>query len=282
MNKEKFLIKLSVIAFVVISLFSNVYADNGKRIIGARANGMSDVSVSIVDFWSCANNQATLGFYERIAVGASYDNKFLLKNTSIASVGVVVPVKKIGVISCNMQFYGGTGYGNFLVGLCYSRSFGKVISASLQFDYLLNYFGDAYYGKRNGFTFEIGLYGRVTKNFSLGFHVYNPARLRMITYNDVKEYIPTVFRLGGSYRFGEKCLLGIDLIKDLDTRFQVATGLEYRFADYLVLRGGVKFPDFSFSLGLGTQVKGIQIDISSSYHTVLGYSPQLSIVYQIK
>ena len=168
------------------------------------------------------------------------------------------------------------------VGFAYAKSFASVFSFGLQFDYLLNYFDEATYGKRSGFTFETGIYGQVTKNFSLGFHVYNPARLKMITYNGIVEYIPTVLRLGMAYTFPKKCLIGFDLEKNLDTKMQCLAGVEYIVHQYLVLRGGVRIPDFSFSLGFGTQYKGLSIDFASSYHVYLGYSPQVSLVYAMK
>lgn len=261
---------------------SVVYADNGKLVVGSRYKGMADMSVSISDFWACSNNQAALGFYKHYAVGLYYENRYLLKNMSSAALGIVLPFEKVGVFSADIQFVGGSGFNTTKIGIAYSRAFGEIISASLQFDYLLNYFGDAYYGHRSGFTFEVGMYGKVTKNFFLGFHVYNPAHLKMITYNDIKEYIPTVFKFGGSYIFSKKCLVGIDLIKSLDTKLQIATGIEYIFGDYLTLRGGIRFPDFQCSVGVGTKFKALHIDFASSYHALLGYSPQISLCYDIK
>jgi hypothetical protein len=104
----------------------------------------------------------------------------------------------------------------------------------------------------------------------------------MITYNDVSEYIPTILRLAIACKFGKKCLAGFDVEKNLDTKMQCHAGVEYAFFEYFVLRGGLRFPDFSGSIGVGVQVKGLSIDVASSYHFHLGYSPQLSLAYAIK
>jgi hypothetical protein len=37
-----------------------------------------------------------------------------------------------------------------------------------------------------------------------------------------------------------------------------------------------------FALGAGLHFSMIQIDFASTYHSVLGYSPQISLIYTIK
>lgn len=260
-----------------------LYPANENTSIGARANGMGNVSVAVADFWSLYNNQAIMPFYGKMAAGIYYDNRYLLKETSTAVLGGTFPLKNgSDVFGFSLSHYGGGNFGEMKAGFAYSKSFASVFAFGLQFDYLLDYFKDAVYGKRSGFTFETGLYGQITKNFSLGFHVYNPARLKMVSYNGITEYIPTILRLGLSVRFKEKCVAGLEVEKNLDAKMQVHTGVEYAVMKYLVLRGGVRFPDFSFSLGFGTQWKGLSVDFSSSYHSYLGYSPQLALVYAIR
>ena len=267
----------------VFYVSASSYALNEPTGIGAKCKGMGGVSVAVIDFWAMQNNQAIMPFYEKMAVGVYYDNRFLLKETSTASVGFVFPAtKKNDYFGFSLNHYGGKNFGNLQAGFAYSKSFAKVFSFGLQFDYLYNYFGDAMYGHRSGFTFELGMYGQITPDFSLGFHVYNPARMKMITYNDVKEYIPTLLRLGMAYNFRKKCIVGFDIEKNLETKMQYLAGIEYIFADYFILRGGVRLPDFSFSLGMGTQLKKMVIDLAMSYHPQLGMSPQITVLYNIR
>ena len=250
---------------------------------GARSKGMGGISVALVDFWAMQNNQAIMPFYEKMAVGVYCDNRYLLKETSTEAVGFVFPAtKKNDYFGLSLNHYGGGNFGNLQAGLAYAKSFAKVFSFGLQFDYLYNYFGDATYGHRSGFTFEIGMYGQITQEFSIGCHLYNPARLRMITYNEVKEYIPTLLRLGVAYNFHKQCLVGLDIEKNLDTKMQYLAGVEYIFTEHFILRGGLRLPDFSFSLGMGTKLKNMAIDLALSYHTYLGISPQISVLYNIK
>ena len=276
MKKNHFLLLL-----LSFQLF--LYSANENSIIGTRARGMGDVTTAVSDFWAVYNNQAAMPFYGKTAAGMYYDNRYLLKETSTAALGGMFALKNgSDVFGMNLYHYGGGAYGELKIGFSYAKSFASVFSFGLQFDYLLDYFQDATYGKRSGFTFETGIYGQVTKNFSLGFHVYNPARLKMVTYNGITEYIPTILRLGLAYTFPEKCVVGFDVEKNLDTKIQCRTGVEYAVHQYLTLRGGLRFPDFSFNLGMGTHFKDLFIDFASSYHVYLGYSPQISLVYVIK
>ncbi len=260
---------------------SVLWAGNQFTGIGARSAAMSHVSVAVSDMWSCANNQAALGFYKHMAAGVHYENRYLTSFTSVGAVGAVFPVPRVGVWSMELQLQGGGGYNCMQAGVAYSRAFGRYVAVGLQFDYLLHYFGEAYYGRVHGLTCELGVYGRVTPQLSLAFHAYNPFRLCMLGHKEEKEYIPTLLRMGLAYKLGS-CMLAGELIKDMDTRMNVAVAVEYEFARCVSLRAGVRLPDFEFSTGLGCRVKGVEIDLSSSYHSVLGYSPQISMVYNIK
>ena len=275
--------KNNIILVVLVSLPVMIsYADNQMSVLGAKAKGKADVSVAASDFWACNNNQAALGFYTSYAIGVYYENRFLTRFTSMGAIGVVCPIKKAGVLSTCVRMSGMGGFNQLQAGVAYSRAFGQYVGVGLQFDYLLNYFGESYYGRSHGFTFEVGIYGRVTPNLSLAFHVYNPARLRMLCSGDIKEYIPTLFRLGMEWHAGKNCELSVEMSKSLDTRLNGAVSVEYIFSPHLSLRAGMRLPDFVFSRGLGATIKDLTIDVSSSYHTVLGYSPQISLVYHFK
>jgi hypothetical protein len=277
------MLKKHSFSFILACFPLLLFSENENGIVGSRAKGMGDVATAISDFWSVYNNQAAMPFYGKTAAGTYYDNRYLLKETSTAVLGFTFPLKNgSDVFGTSLYHYGGGSYGKMKVGLAYAKSFASVFSFGLQFDYLLDYFKEATYGKRSGFTFETSIYGQVTKNFSLGFHVYNPARLKMVTYNNITEYISTILRLGMGYTFPQKCTIGFDIEKNLDTKMHYHAGVEYIVHQYLILRGGLRFPDFSFSLGFGTQYKGLSIDFASSYHSYLGYSPQLGLVYAIK
>ncbi|HSG68149.1 MAG TPA: hypothetical protein VK994_05535, partial [Bacteroidales bacterium] len=56
-------------------------------------------------------------------------------------------------------------------------------------------------------------------------------------------------------------------------------GAEYYFADRFFMRAGITTGPSKYSFGAGMKVNKLVIDISSSIHEWLGYSPQLSFTY---
>lgn len=281
MNANKQICR-QLLLYLLLSNSLLLYAINYTPVAGAKSAGMAHCSVAIKDFWSVFNNPAMMAYYNRLSVGLYYDNRYLLKETSTSCLGLMVPADKAGVFGFHLLHFGHVNYGELNAGFSYAKSFANVFSFGLRFDYLMNYFGDDTYGKCSGFTFEIGTYAQITKTLGLGFYVFNPAHLSMSTYNETKDYIPTIFRLGLVYEISKKCLLSLEAEKDMDLKALYRLGFEYKILDHLYLRTGVSFPHFEYAVGIGWKTKIFSIDFASSYHTVLGYSPQLSMIFNIK
>lgn len=67
--------------------------------------------------------------------------------------------------------------------------------------------------------------------------------------------------------------------KDIDHPARIKAGIEYQIADVLHLRGGVATNPSQYSFGVGLNVQHLKIDIASSYHQILGFTPGLSVNY---
>ncbi len=268
--------------FTLTFNFLSVSAINYLPTKGARSSAMAHASVALKDKSAIFNNPAIMAYNDGINVGLHYDNRFLLKETSTSSLGFVLPVEKVGAFGLQLSHFGGANYGELHTGLSYAKSFGNIISFGLGFYYLMNYFSEKTYGNCHGFAFDIGIYSQITKRLGIGFYTFNPARLKMCTYNDTKEYIPTLLRLGLSYDLSKKCLLITEIEKDLDKKFLYRIGLEYSIIDQLQIRTGCSFPYFEYSIGAGWKTNYLLVDFAFNYHFILGYSPQLSLIYTIK
>ncbi|TVQ94631.1 MAG: DNA-binding protein, partial [Bacteroidetes bacterium] len=60
------------------------------------------------------------------------------------------------------------------------------------------------------------------------------------------------------------------------------TGIEYRISDPLYIRGGIGTNPTTNAFGFGLELGNLNLDIATSFHHVLGYSPQLSFIYHFK
>jgi hypothetical protein len=261
--------------FLLIGFCQNLNAQIGNDFVGARSAAMGGYNVTFSDVWSTNNNQAGLGFIEDMSAGIYYENRFLLKETSYKACAFVLPVNK-GAFGISIASFGYTAYSETKAGLSYGQRFGDKFSLGVQLNYL-NTSLTQEYGSKTTITGAIGLIAKLSKELSLGVHVYNPNRSKLAEYNN--ERVPTIMKLGLDYRFSEKVMLAVSTEKDLDVDAIVNAGLEYHITDILYLRGGISTNPTQYAFGFGMQLKDFKVDLSSSFHQTLGITPGISIIY---
>lgn len=266
----------SVLLFIVS--FQQVYALNGNVPEGARSSAMGGASVALSDFWSLQNNQAGLAFYNQLSAGAYYENRFLTKELSLKSGGVVLPTNS-GVFGLKLSYFGFSQYNESKFGLAYARRLSEKIAVGIQLDYLLASFGNDY-GKKGIVTFEIGFLSKINDHLSLGAYIFNPINAKVADYAD--ERLPANIRLGASYAFDDKLMVTAEVEKDTEFDPMAKFGIEYRIIEEIYVRGGIATNPGLYSFGFGLNLKNLKLDFSSSIHQVLGYSPQISMIYRIK
>ena len=269
---RRILLSFCLSLFLLPKLFA---ADNYPT--GARSIGLANSSVTIADGWSAFQNQAALAWMDRISVGASYDNRFTISNLSTKGFVFTLPVKA-GTFALSGNVFGYSQYSEKKAGIAFAKKLGEKFSAGVQLDYLNTFINDDNYGSHTTFAVEAGLLAEPLKNFRIGLHVYNLSRAKLAEYAD--EKIPTIFRLGASYRFSEKLFWSIEEEKDIDQKAVFKSGLEYHVAEVLYLRGGISTNPTLFSFGFGLKMGNLMLDMASTYHQVLGFSPAVSLTYQ--
>ncbi len=272
MYKHKFLLLLCIF------FMTEVMAAGENVPEGARSSAMGGASVALADFWSLQNNQAGMAWQEHLTAGAYYENRFLVKELSLKSAGAVLPVR-YGVFGLKVSHFGYEQFNESKFGLAYARKLSERFAVGMQLDYLHTAIGGDY-GSHGALTFEVGLLARIDDHLSLGAHIYNPIRAQMADYAD--ERIAAAFRLGAAYAFDENLTLTAEAEKQSDFDVNLKFGIEYRLIPQLCVRGGIATDPALYSFGFGVLLGNLQIDISSSIHQVLGYSPQVGLIYHFK
>jgi hypothetical protein len=74
-------------------------------------------------------------------------------------------------------------------------------------------------------------------------------------------------------------LSDVEVEKDLVHKPVLRAGIEYHPAKTFFIRAGVLSNPVTFTLGAGLEFGNLKFDIASSYHMILGYSPQVSVTY---
>lgn len=243
---------------------------------GARATAIGDASVTLCDVFSTTTNQAGLAFMTNYSVGIYADRKFVNASINNFNGAVAIPVNnKVGTFGLSANYYGYKFYNETKIGLAYARKFGDKFSIGLQFDFLRMMIFEN--GSKNFYTFELGFQYKPWKVLTIGAHIYNP-----VPYKVDKVFgdrLPTVLKFGLGYEPSPKVLLAAEYEQDIHYKPQFKGGIEYRPIKYLHIRAGVQTTPFNANLGIGVNVKGLNIDLASSYHPVLGFTPQAALIY---
>ena len=272
--------KLKGVLILILFTFCSQFlpAQIGNDFLGARSAAMGGYNVTLSDVWSTNNNQAGLGFLEDMSGGIYYENRFLLKETSYKAGAFVLPVKT-GALGLSVSSFGFNLYNETKAGLSYGQRFGDKFSVGVQLNYLNTKLTQEY-GSKTSVTAAVGIIAKLSEEFTLGVHVYNPTRSKLTADNN--ERIPTIMKLGLDYRFSEKVLFAVSTEKDVDFDARVNAGIEYHITEMFYLRGGISTNPTQYAFGFGMQLTHFKIDLSSSFHQTLGITPGISIIYTKK
>jgi hypothetical protein len=245
--------------------------------MGARANSMSNAMVAVVDPWSFHHNPGALGFQKTVAGGICYENRFLLKELQSQGAVYVQPLKK-GVLSVGAQLYGFELYRTTRAGLGYSMLLAENFSVGVQMNYLGLQLREQY-GSLHTLTAELGLLYNISENWRIGASVFNLGRTKLAEYQN--ERFGTTMRLGTSYNLSSKVLLALEAEKNINYPLRAKIGLEYQPLSKFFIRGGLNTAPFEGTFGFGYKFKPLQLDLGSSYHQVLGWSPHFSLTFNL-
>lgn len=245
--------------------------------VGGKTNSIGNCSVALSEFWSCHNNPAGFANYNNIAVGLSYENRFLLKELAYKNIGVIIPFS-IGVIGITASQFGYNHYNENLLGLGLSRSFGPNLKIGLKLDYIFfKYSTD--YAKIQTATFELGLQYHINKSLCLGAYIFNPINVKLKTLNN--EKIPIIMRIGLSYFVNEDFLITAEVEENFENDFSYRFGLEYEIYKKIFVRSGFQLRPEIFTFGFGYDYNWFTIDISAQMNQILGASLSCSFIYKL-
>jgi len=262
-----------------IAVFSTflLQAQTLRRQIAANYIGLGAYSRSHADVFSFTANQASLAQLKRTAAGVYAERRFLLSqlNNYTAAIGLPTSTGNFGL---KAVYYGFTDYNETQLGLAYGRKLGSKIDIGAQF----NYHGIriAGYGNASAISFELGTVLHVTDKLHAGVHVNNPVGGKFG--KNQQEKLPSVYAIGFGYEASEKFFIGTEIEKEEDQPVNVNAGFQYKFLPQLLARAGMSSATSSAWVGLGLSLKSFRLDITTSYHSQLGITPGLLLLFNFK
>lgn len=242
---------------------------------GAKGAGMNDVGVTFQDIYSGFTNQAGLAYIHQTSFAIFGEQRFLLAGLNSFAATTALPTKS-GTVGLVLQYFGFETYNEQKIGLAYARKLFDQVALGVQFNYLNTRITE--YGTKGVISAEVGLQANITQQLRLGVHVSSPFSVA-ITDEDI---VPTILKLGLAYEWSKKVMVAAEVEKDMDYPPILKLGINYKIVDKLSLRAGVGSNPVRNSFGIGIHLKNLTIDVASSFHQILGFTPSVSVIYELK
>lgn len=263
--KSFFLLLFFTCPFV---LFSQFYS-------GAENSGRAGAFVFNNGVWSTSGNQAGLGLVNSIESGVFYTNKYLNQELHGVSIVTTLPFSS-GTFGFEVQQLMFSSFSDRSYTIAYGMKLSKNISAGVGLLYRQISFGN-YYGSGGNIIVEGGVTWLASEQFACAVHVSNPffSHVKYI-YNEI---IPVILSLGTSYKpiSGLSIVLQID--KDFTSGFNTHISLEKIIYKDIIITVGYQTTPNLYAFGLGLNKKKWRGNMSFSVDPILGWYPELSVVY---
>lgn len=269
--------KKPLLTAVILLIVINLEATE-NYLAGAKARSLSNAFVSVSDTWNTFHNQAGLAGLETFSAGFFYESRFMVEELSFVATSIVLPIKA-GTFGFSFSQFGKGTYKQHKAGLAFSKRLMQNLNASLQLDYFSQQFPEN--EKAYGFaTFEVGLVYSATEELIFGAHIFNPIQAGIRTPEGLQK-MPFVFRIGGHYQFQDMVMLILETEKSGSNPLLIKSGIEFSPVEFLALRVGVSGKPVNYTAGIGFKTGKITTDIGFSYHGNLGFTPSVSIQFNL-
>ncbi len=228
---------------------------------------------------SFTGNQAALAQTKHAGIGVFCERRFMLKETSVYTLATAIPTR-LGNVGVQINYAGFKNFREQKIGLAYARKLGKLVDVGVQF----NYYGYSIpaYGKASAINFEIGAMLHLTDKLNAGIHVYNPVGGKLGKTSTApsadEEKLASVYKVGLGYDASDKFFISSEIIKEEDKAVNIIAGLQYQFAKQFFAKAGFISESGTAYAGAGVGWKNLRLDISSSYHPQLGFSPGILLM----
>lgn len=268
--------RITTVVFLLLFEVVICYGGHDKADHGARSSALAGADVALSGFWSIRNNQAGLSHLEAPVAGLFYENRFGIRELGMQSIAFAYPFNT-GTIGVTGNYFGDRRYNESAIGLAYGMEILDGFSVGLQLDYFSSYIDSEQFVKNSAVTFEGGILYDLAGDITIGVHAYNPLEIKM-EQSDAVAIIPSTYSIGMAVHLTDGLLVSSELLKTTDQKESVRVGVEYEIIKKTYLRTGVASNPGLFSFGFETSWNQWTLQIASSMHHVLGFSPMISLM----
>ncbi|WP_296620565.1 hypothetical protein [Marivirga sp.] len=261
---------------ILLFIASQIHAQSIYAPVSSRVIGMGDASVTMEGYWASFQNTAGITTTESLEVGATYENRFGMPGMDFMATGVTGKLP-FGHASLNVFRFGDDIYNEHKVSLGYATELG-IIKLGGRVNYLQYQVKD--FGSQSTYSVDFGGIAKITPQLVVGAQALNISQSSLLLEGDRR--IPTLLKLGASYRPREYFMLNAEIEKDIVKPAMVKLGAEYNFLEKFYLRTGFNSGSFQSFYGLGFKYLSFQWDYALSNHAEMGFSHSISMHYKLR
>ena len=264
--------RVILVCCVLFAVLQPVRTGTPEWLLDARASALGQilsVDNSLANPSYMSNAPTTCLFID-------YQSPYLTAELSTLQAGFLSHLKGYDY-SLQVSYQGYAKFNEIRCGLAVSKLLKPNFSLAIRLlCYRMDYIGNE--DVINRLTADIGLTYQFVNNFRIGVLLINPFRTGY-TRDKSKYYLPISFLLGLQYDPVRHCTLLIECVKDICYPFIGKIGFAYRPVDLVELRLGLLTSPFIPTCGIGLRWSKLSCDVASSYHPLLGFSPQIGFKY---
>lgn len=272
------------ILFLQAALLCAIFDD---YIPSARARGMGGAFTAVADDASAiffnpaglaqSQNHVQIGFTQL------YGQKFAQHGTAAVAFKLPKTWGKIGLgaRSFAVSFEDEDLMSEQSLSLSHGFTLQHDIHSTISFGYVANYHRLAFDDEDDSddaFSLDLGVNALLHGRTRFGFAVTNLLKAKMGDQN--QNDLPSKLALGISYQPYDMVTTSIELKKDFAKETEFMGGVEARVFEPLTLRFGVHHNPAIYNMGLGLDVRGLEIDYSYSFHNVLPSTSHVNVGFK--
>jgi len=245
---------------------------------GAISTSMAGLHVNNNNVWSVNNNIGQLSKLEFTTISISSFQPFLIKDFSTSNLVVGIPAKG-GAFGFNYSNSGNKHLQMHNIGIGYSLKMGSNFNSGIKVNYSIINAGD-YYNKRSVFNVDFGMAASLSNELEIGVIIKNATLSKIADYNN--ERLTTSFQLAGSYNFSKDLNIQTGLEKNINYPVSFLAAINYKPNKKIIINGGIASNPSLAAFGISLVQKKIILSFATQVHQYLGWSPDISIIYQFK
>lgn len=264
---------LLLAAIVVFSCTSVMAQTSMQPTGGAKGAAMGNVFIGLTGISGIFGNPANLNAIRQWEAQVYAQNRFLLPELKEIGIGLAAPALG-GTAGIGLRQSGFSGYKEQLAQVCYSRLLGPGFGLGIRFDF--GALSIPEYGNLLAVNGSFGLHAELLPGLIAAVLVDHPLRQSGVS----AEFMPTLLGAGIRYEASEKTWILIELVKGVEQPASFRAGLDYQLLPILSLQTGIATAPSLFSMGAGLRLSPqFRLDISSSYHQWLGFTPAIGLTF---